>query len=51
MEIKIREGSTQPQNKVRIAQNLKKESVMLDRFGNRIDPKTRQIIETNDDKE
>ncbi len=41
-ERKIKSGGTF------IAQNLKKESIMLDKDGNQIDPRTKQIINQNE---
>ncbi len=44
-ERKIEQGSTF------ISPNLKKEIMMLDKYGNEIDPRTRQIIKRNNEKE
>lgn len=36
---------------VYISPNLKRQSVMLDRNGNEIDPRTKKILKYNNDKE
>lgn len=38
------QGTREGTGRTVIAANIIKESVMLDRFGNEIDPKTKQII-------
>ncbi len=50
MKINTREQQISRQG-VQVAQNLKRESIMLDKFGNQIDPRTKQIIKKNNDKE
>ena len=44
------ENTQEAQGRTFIAANLIKERVMLDRFGNEIDPKTKQIINKSEDK-
>lgn len=43
------EGTREGQGKTVIAANLIKESVMLDKFGNEIDPRTKQVIKKQDE--
>lgn len=45
-----REGTREGQGSTFIAANIKKEAVMLDRYGNEIDRRTKQIINKNEDK-
>ncbi len=46
-----REQTREGQGRTFIAPNLVKETVRLDQWGNEIDPRTKQVINPNKDKE
>ncbi len=48
---KFGERSGVTKKSVVIAPNLRKESVFLDKFGNVINPRTKQIIQNNQEQE